>query len=69
MAEPDNAHQPTAQKASEGPSIPQSQATPLLTSFTTFLTLAIHSLLYHRQLRQLWLLQLPLRVSTYGTTW
>lgn len=50
MADPDNSLHAASQKGSEGPSIPQSQATPLLTSFTTFLTLAIHSLLYHRQL-------------------
>ncbi|KAF5660935.1 mitotic spindle assembly checkpoint mad2 [Fusarium heterosporum] len=33
-----------------GPSIPASQASHLLTSFTTFLTLALHNLLYHRAL-------------------
>ena len=31
-------------------SIPASEASPLLTSFTTFLTLAVHSLLFHRNL-------------------
>ncbi|KAL6862885.1 hypothetical protein ACO1O0_003124 [Amphichorda felina] len=44
---PDDAHHPE-----DGPtlSMPASQASPLLSSFATFLTLAIHSLLYHRNL-------------------
>ncbi|KAJ4270149.1 hypothetical protein NW762_001822 [Fusarium torreyae] len=33
-----------------GPSIPASQASLLLSSFTTFLTLTLHTLLYHRAL-------------------
>ncbi|SPJ71568.1 probable protein MUS-26, involved in DNA repair [Fusarium torulosum] len=33
-----------------GPSIPASQASHLLSSFTTFLTLTLHTLLYHRAL-------------------
>lgn len=33
-----------------GPSIPSSQAAGLLSSFTTFLTLTLHTLLYHRAL-------------------
>ncbi|KAF4981327.1 hypothetical protein FZEAL_2860 [Fusarium zealandicum] len=33
-----------------GPSLPASQASALLSSFTTFLTLTIHTLLYHRAL-------------------
>ncbi|RGP80887.1 mitotic spindle assembly checkpoint mad2 [Fusarium longipes] len=33
-----------------GPSIPAAQASHLLSSFTTFLTLALHTLLYHRGL-------------------
>ncbi|CAM1511704.1 Fc.00g092170.m01.CDS01 [Cosmosporella sp. VM-42] len=33
-----------------GPSLPSALATPLLTSFTTFLTLTLHTLLYHRTL-------------------
>ncbi|KAJ3465977.1 hypothetical protein MRS44_006635 [Fusarium solani] len=33
-----------------GPSIPSSQAANLLSSFTTFLTLTLHTLLYHRAL-------------------
>ncbi|KOS23222.1 DNA polymerase zeta processivity subunit [Escovopsis weberi] len=35
---------------SSGPSLPASQADPLLSSFTSFLTIAIHSLLFHREL-------------------
>ncbi|KPM45381.1 hypothetical protein AK830_g1138 [Neonectria ditissima] len=34
----------------EGLSLPASLASPLLSSFTTFLTLALHSLLFHRAL-------------------
>lgn len=41
---------PDDQPGYQNLSIPASQASPLLTSFTTFLTLAIHSLLYHRTL-------------------
>lgn len=39
-----------ADPSSSGPSLPTSQATPLLTSFTTFLTITLHTLLYHRGL-------------------
>lgn len=40
---------PPAQEAAM-PSIPLHQASPLLTHFTTFLTAAIHTILYHRAL-------------------
>ncbi|KAM5347949.1 hypothetical protein ACJ41O_007773 [Fusarium nematophilum] len=36
--------------STEGPSIPLPQAATLLSSFTTFLTLSLHTLLYHRGL-------------------
>lgn len=40
----------TEQPGPPGASLPSNVAAPLLTSFATFLTLSIHSLLYHRQL-------------------
>lgn len=36
--------------SSSGPSLPVVAAAPLLSTFTSFLTIAIHSLLYHRNL-------------------
>ncbi|KAH6895704.1 HORMA domain-containing protein [Thelonectria olida] len=41
---------PTQTPPPQGPSLPVSSASPLLSSFTTFLTLSLHSLLYHRAL-------------------
>ncbi|KAL6903984.1 zeta subunit of DNA polymerase [Trichoderma evansii] len=38
------------QSSSSGPSLPVFAAAPLLATFTSFLTIAIHSLLYHRNL-------------------
>lgn len=38
------------QSPSSGPSLPLLAAAPLLSTFTSFLTIAIHSLLYHRNL-------------------
>ncbi|KAK8932800.1 DNA polymerase zeta processivity subunit [Metarhizium anisopliae] len=42
--------QPSASSAATGASLSPSQASTLLASFTNFLTVALHSILYHRQL-------------------
>ncbi|KAH8123804.1 hypothetical protein ACSS6W_007414 [Trichoderma asperelloides] len=47
--QPQNQPRPD-QASSSGPSLPLLAAAPLLASFTSFLTIAIHSLLYHRNL-------------------
>ncbi|KAM0512455.1 hypothetical protein ACHAPE_008778 [Trichoderma viride] len=41
---------PAHSTSSSGPSLPLFAAAPLLSTFTSFLTIAIHSLLYHRNL-------------------
>ncbi|KAK4070789.1 hypothetical protein Trihar35433_5256 [Trichoderma harzianum] len=45
-----SASHPPPQDSSSSHSLPPHTANPLLTSFTSFLTIAIHSLLYHRTL-------------------
>lgn len=45
-----NQPHPARSTSSSGPSLPLLAAAPLLSTFTSFLTIAIHSLLYHRNL-------------------
>jgi mitotic spindle assembly checkpoint protein MAD2B len=45
-----NPHQPSSSHSRSTSSFPADSASPLLSAFTSFLTIAIHSLLYHRGL-------------------